>query len=89
MDRLEKNIPSNDEGFVKTIFPFDQEQKGDLMNITQYIILAIIPLVLLLKSLREWIPDADENKGSLEITIEVLLQAFINSFTSFSVSATK
>lgn len=77
MDRLEKNTPSNDEGFVKTIFPFDQEQKGDLMNITQYIILALIPLVLLLKSLREWIPDADENKGSLEITVELLLQAFI------------
>ena len=36
MDRLEKGTGINEEGFVKTVFPFDDDQKGLLLNIIQY-----------------------------------------------------
>ena len=50
MDRLEKNTSNNnDEGFIKSVFPFDEAQKATLLNILQYTILAIIPVILLLK----------------------------------------
>ena len=47
MDRLEKSTGINEDGFVKTVFPFDEDQKGLLLNIIQYSVLAIIPVVLL------------------------------------------
>ena len=28
MDRLEKNTSNNDEGFIKSVFPFDEAQKA-------------------------------------------------------------
>jgi len=49
MDRLEKNTGNSEEGFIKTVFPFDEAQKGTLLNILQYSILAIIPIIILLK----------------------------------------
>ena len=48
MDRLEKSN-SDGEGFVKTVFPFDDSQKESLLNIIQYTLLTIIPIVIILK----------------------------------------
>ena len=74
MDRLEKNTGINEDGFVKTVFPFDEDQKGLLLNIIQYSVLAIIPVVLLLKVIKNYVPEADDDKGSLVILVEVIGQ---------------
>ena len=42
MDRVEK---PNNEGFIKTVFPFDDDQKAVLLNIMQYTILSVIPII--------------------------------------------
>jgi hypothetical protein len=81
MDRLEKGTGINEEGFVKTVFPFDDDQKGLLLNIIQYSVLAIIPIVLLLKAIKNYIPEADDDKGSLVILLEVMGQV-VAMFTS-------
>jgi hypothetical protein len=81
MDRLEKGTGINEEGFVKTVFPFDDDQKGLLLNIIQYSVLAIIPVVLLLKAIKNYIPEADDDKGSLVILLEVMGQV-VAMFTS-------
>ncbi len=36
MDRLEKNTGNSEEGFIKTLFQFDEAQKGTLLNILKY-----------------------------------------------------
>lgn len=77
MDRLEKSGTNENDGFIKTVFPFDESQKGTLLNILQYSILAIIPIVILLKVIKEYIPEADDDKGSIVISIEVIGQIFI------------
>ena len=77
MDRLEKNTGNNEEGFIKTVFPFDEDQKGLLLNIIQYSVLAIIPIVILLKIIKNYIPEAEDDKGSLVILVEVIGQVVI------------
>ena len=77
MDRLEKNTGNNEEGFIKTVFPFDEAQKGTLLNILQYSFLAIIPIIILLKLIKEYIPEADDDKGSLVLSVEVVGQLFV------------
>jgi hypothetical protein len=62
------------KNFFKYVFNFDDESKGDIMNLLQYTILAIIPIVILNKVTGKYVPEADETKGSLEITAEVILQ---------------
>lgn len=77
MDRLEKNTGTNEDGFIKTVFPFDEDQKGLLLNIIQYSVLAIIPIVILLKLIKNYIPEAEDDKGSLVIFVEVIGQIII------------
>ncbi len=76
MDRLEKST-TNNEGFIKTVFPFDDPQKETLLNILQYSVLAIIPIVILLKLIKDYIPEADDDKGSLVLSTEVVGQVIV------------
>lgn len=64
-------------GFVEHVFLFDDQTKSELMNVLQYAILAIIPIVLMNKLTQAYVPDSDEEKPTLEITIEILLQIAI------------
>ena len=82
MDRLEKS--NNDgEGFMKTVFPFDDSQKETLLNIIQYTVLSIIPIIIVLKLIKTYIPDADEDNGSLVIFVEVIAQLLVMFFALY------
>ena len=74
MDRLEKSN-TNSEGFIKTVFPFDDDQKALLMNILQYTVLTIIPVVSVLKVTKNYVPEVDDDKASLMILLEVIGQS--------------
>ena len=65
------------KGFFKYLFNFDENTKGELLNIIQYSFLALIPVLLINKSLQRFMPDVDEEKGSLEITAEILVQIMV------------
>lgn len=58
--------------FINHVFNFDNETKHSLMNIIQYICLAIIPCSILNHFINNVIPEPDESKGNIEITAEVL-----------------
>ena len=74
MDRLEKST-TNSEGFIKTVFPFDDDQKSLLLNIIQYTVLAIMPVVVVLKVVKNYVPEVDDDKASLMILLEVIGQS--------------
>jgi len=74
MDRLEKST-TNSEGFIKTVFPFDEDQKSLLLNIIQYTVLAIMPVVVVLKVVKNYVPEVDDDKASLMILLEVIGQS--------------
>lgn len=62
------------EGFIGHVFNFNANAKEEMMNIVQYAILAVIPVVLLNKSIQRFIPEVDDEKSSLEIVVEVVVQ---------------
>lgn len=61
-------------GFFNHVFNFDSDNKGHILNLFQYIILALIPIVFLLKTIKIIIPESDDLKSNLELSIEVLIQ---------------
>lgn len=78
MDSLEELTKSNGKpGFFKHVFNFDDESKADILNIMQYAVLAIVPLVIFNKTLQKMIPEADDEKHSVELSLEVMAQVIV------------
>ena len=65
------------KGFFKHVFNFDDDSKSEILNILQYSLIAIIPVIILNKSMQKYIPESDDKKSSLEITAEIIVQIII------------
>ena len=65
------------KNFFKHVFNFDDDSKSDMLNIIQYSLSAIIPVIILNKSMQKYVPEADEQKGNLEILAEIILQIIV------------
>ena len=61
-------------GFFKYVFDFNDDNKNAMLNMLQYTVLSIIPLFSVLKVTKNYVPEVDEYKGSLEILAESLFQ---------------
>lgn len=61
-------------GFFQYVFKFDSDEKAVMMNIIQHTLLAIIPIVVLLKVVKVYVPEADEDKDNLMILFEIVAQ---------------
>ncbi len=78
MDDLENvGTKTNKNTFINHVFNFDDNTKHELMNIVQYSSLCIVPIVILNKTIKNFIPNIDDSKGSLEIIFEVIIQIII------------
>jgi len=73
---LDSSNDSNKD-FFKHVFNFDDDLKCDILNIIQYALIAIIPVVLLNKTMGKYVPDSDDRKGSLEISAEIVIQIIV------------
>jgi hypothetical protein len=65
------------KGFFKHVFNFDDDSKGEILNIIQYAMIALIPVILLNKSMSNYVPEADEKKNSLELSAEIVIQIIV------------
>jgi hypothetical protein len=65
---------SDKKSFFKHVFNFDDNSKSEIMNILQYALIAVVPVVAMNKAMQKYIPEADDHKGSLELTAEIILQ---------------
>jgi hypothetical protein len=63
--------------FFKHVFNMNEDSKTDMINIVQYAIISLIPVVFLNKSMSKYVPEADERKGSVELSAEVVLQVIV------------
>jgi len=70
------NSNNNNNSFFSHIFSTNDESKAEFLNVFQYSLFAIIPVLLLNKFIQYFIPDLDIDKSSLEILAEILLQIF-------------
>jgi hypothetical protein len=68
------NELKSDGGFFKHVFRFDQDAKFEMLNLIQYAILAIVPVVILNKFTQRFIPEADDDKSSIELSLEIVAQ---------------
>ena len=77
---MESSNDSN-KNFLKHVFNFDDDSKSGILNIVQYAIIAIIPVIVLNKTMSIYVPEADDKKGSMEILAEIIIQ-IISMFLS-------
>jgi hypothetical protein len=76
LDELSK-ATNGKPGFFKHVFNFNDDAKSEMMNIVQYAILALIPVILMNKAMQKFVPEADEEKGNAELLAEITGQVTI------------
>ena len=80
MDKISDSVKSvhhESTGFFNYVFNFDSENKHRIMNMIQYTLLTIIPVLILLRGIKHIVPEDDESKGSIEILAESVGQVIL------------
>ena len=72
-----KSVKNESIGFFNYVFNFDNENKHRIMNMIQYTLLTIIPVLLVLRGIKHIIPEDDDSKGSFEILAESVGQVIL------------
>ena len=65
------------KSFFKHVFNFDDDSKSEILNIIQYALIALIPVILLNKSMSNYVPEADDKKSSVELSAEIVIQLIV------------
>ena len=76
LDELSKTVTGK-QSFFNHVFNFDDDSKEEMMNIIQYAILALIPVIIMNKSMQRFVPEADDEKGSVEVLAEIIGQVIV------------
>jgi hypothetical protein len=71
---MEGGEPTPKVNTIGKIFNFDEDTQSEVLNVMQYSLLSVIPIMFLNKAVQKFIPEADEEKGSVEILAEVIGQ---------------
>ena len=79
MDNLEESAKTSlsKNSFFQHVFKFDDDSKSELLNIGQYSILSIVPIIFLNKSIQKFFPEVDEEASTLELLAEIIGQILI------------
>jgi len=77
MDILQEAKELNKKSFISHVFSSSEEGKAEILNVVQYSLFAIIPVVALNKLIQRFVPEADSEKSSLELLAEILLQLIV------------
>ena len=75
-----QETPSLKKTFFNHVFSMSEESNAEVLNVLQYAFTAVVPVVVLNKSINRLIPEADPDKSSLEILVEIFLQLSIMLF---------
>ena len=71
------NLNNSNGGFFNHVFNFDDDTKSSLLNLVQYTVLAILPIVGLNKTIQNVFPEPNKKKSNLEILFEVIGQLVV------------
>ena len=77
MEILHEVKDLNKKTFLSHVFSTSEEGKAEIINVVQYSILAVIPVVILNKIIQRFVPESDTEKSSLEILIEIFIQLVV------------
>jgi hypothetical protein len=71
MDTIEKQT------FFTHVFNFETDSKNEIVNIIQYSVLSVVFITLLNKGVNTYMPELDKDKGTLQLTAEIMIQVVI------------
>jgi len=77
MDSFQETSERTSKTFVSHVFSSAEEDKAEIMNVVQYAIYAFIPVIVLNKLIQRFIPEADPDKSSLELLLEIFIQIVV------------
>ena len=77
MDILQETTEGPRKTFLGHVFSSSEEGKAEFLNIIQYALMSVIPVVALNKSIQRFIPEADTEKSSLELLVEIFIQLVV------------
>ncbi len=74
---MEEITSSTKHTFLSHVFSTTEEGKAEIFNVVQYSLMGVIPIVALNKLIQRFVPEADGEKSTIELLIEILLQIII------------
>lgn len=77
MDILQETKDIHKKGFFSHVFSTTEEGKAEILNVVQYAVLGVIPVVLLNKTIQRFIPEADTDNSTLELLAEIFIQLVV------------
>jgi hypothetical protein len=77
MELLQEGADVGKKTFFTHVFDTSAESNAEILNVTQYALLGLLPVLVLNKLVQRFVPEADPDKSSIELSIEVLLQTLI------------
>jgi hypothetical protein len=77
MEVLQETKSITTSSFISHVFSTTDEDKGELLNVIQYSLMGVIPIVLMNKLIQRFIPEADPEKSSLELLAEISMQLVV------------
>ena len=77
MDILQEAREISKQTFFNHVFSTTDDGKAELLNITQYAFIGVVPVVVLNKCIQRFIPEADIEKPTIELLVEIFFQISI------------
>jgi hypothetical protein len=77
MELLQETKDANRKTFFSHVFSTSEEGKAEILNIVQYSLMGVVPVVVLNKLIQRFIPEADPDKSSLELLAEIFIQLVV------------
>lgn len=77
MDILQETTEGPKKTFLGHVFSSSDESRAEFWNISQYSALAVVPVVVLNKTIQRFIPEADPDKSTLELLVEIFIQLIV------------
>jgi hypothetical protein len=77
MEILNETSEHNKKTFLSHVFSTTEEGKAEVLNVVQYSLIAVVPVVILNKLIQRFIPEADPDKSTLELLVEIFIQLIV------------
>lgn len=67
----------NKKNFFNHVFATSDEHNAEILNGIQYAAMGVLPVVILNKLIQRFVPEADPEKSSVELLIEIFIQLLV------------
>jgi len=77
MEILHETTDIHKKTFLNHVFSQTEEGKAEILNVVQYSLMGVVPVLMLNKLIQRFIPEADPDKSTLELLAEIFIQIIV------------